>query len=534
VEPKIDQLEKLGFENLGRVYWDLPTSSLYEEAIRRREGVLAHLGPLVVRTGQYTGRSPHDKFLVEEPETRQQIWWGDINQPISPEKYERLRNRVLAYLQGRDLYVQEVYAGAAAEQRINVQMVTESAWHALFARNMFILEVFREKLKQFEPDYTVIHAPNFKADPELDGTNSEAFIILHFGRKEVLIGGTAYAGEVKKSVFTVMNYLLPQKDVLSMHCSANYGSDPTDGALFFGLSGTGKTSLSVVSNRTLIGDDEHGWSEKGVFNIEGGSYAKVIRISKEQEPEIYQTTRMFGTVLENVAIDEDTRHLDLDSNILTENTRAAFPISHLENATRAGTAGHPKVIFFLTADAFGVLPPISLLTPQQAVYYFLLGYTAKVAGTERGVNEPQATFSPCFGAPFMVHPPETYARLLGEKITQHRVKVWLVNTGWIEGPYGQGHRIDLPYTRSMVDAAMHRKLEESELIEEPVFGLRIPEQVPDVPSEILQPRNTWEDPEAYDQKARDLAAQFRKAFREFEDKVSPEVLKAGPSPNRAH
>lgn len=530
MHPKIARLEALGFENFGRVYWDLPTPSLYEEAIKRREGLLAHLGPLVVRTGQYTGRSPNDKFLVEEPEIKDKIWWGEVNQPISPDNYDRLRSRVLAYLQARDLYVQDVYAGAAAEHRINVQIITESAWHALFARNMFILEVSREKLKQFQPDYTVIHAPNFKAVPHLDGTNSEAFVILNFGRKEILIGGTAYAGEIKKSIFTIMNYLLPLKNVLSMHCSANYGADPTDVALFFGLSGTGKTTLSIVSNRTLIGDDEHGWGESGVFNIEGGSYAKVIRISKDNEPEIYQSTRMFGTILENVAIDQETRHLDLDSAYLTENTRAAFPTSHLENANRAGTAGHPKVIFFLTADAFGVLPPIALLSPEQAVYYFLLGYTAKVAGTERGIDEPQATFSACFGAPFMVHAPENYAKLLGDKIGQHNVKVWLVNTGWTGGPYGKGHRIDLPYTRAMINAAMQRKLEETEYKSEPFFGLRVPQQVEGVPAEVLRPKSTWKNPDAYDEKARELASKFRQAFKDFEDKVSPQVYEAGPSP----
>lgn len=529
MDPKIGRLEALGFENLGRVYWDLPTPALYEEAIKRREGLLSHLGPLVVRTGQYTGRSPNDKFLVEEPEITDKIWWGTVNQPISVEKYERLRSRILGYLQARDLYVQEVYAGAAAEHRINIQIVTESAWHALFARNMFILEVFREKLRAFQPDYTVIHVPNFKAVPNVDGTNSEAFVILHFGRKEILIGGTAYAGEIKKSIFTIMNYLLPLKNVLSMHCSANHGADPTDVALFFGLSGTGKTTLSIASNRTLIGDDEHGWGERGVFNIEGGSYAKVIRISQEDEPEIYKSTRMFGTILENVAIDQDTRQLDLDSDYLTENTRAAFPITHLENANRAGTAGHPKVIFFLTADAFGVLPPISLLTPEQAVYYFLLGYTAKVAGTERGIDEPQATFSSCFGAPFMVHAPENYAKLLGDKIRQHNAEVWLINTGWTGGPYGSGHRIELPHTRAMVNAAMQRSLEKIEFEREPFFGLRVPRQVEGVPSEVLHPKNTWEDPDAYDEKAQELAFKFQQAFKSFESKVSAQVLAAGPS-----
>ena len=528
MDPKMGQLQALGLENLGRVYWDLTTPALYEEAIRRREGLLSHLGPIVVLTGQYTGRSPRDKFLVKQPDNEENIWWGEVNQAISVEKYENLRRRVLAYLQGRDLYVQEIYAGAAPAHRVNIQVISESAWHAMFARTMFIREVYREKLRQFEPDYTILHTPNFKAVSDIDGTRSEAFIIVHFGRREILIGGTAYAGEIKKSVFTVMNYLLPQKGVLSMHCSANYGHDPTDVALFFGLSGTGKTTLSIVSDRTLLGDDEHGWDGNGVFNLEGGCYAKVIRISRENEPEIYAASRRFGTILENVAIDQETRRPDLDSDYLTENTRAAFPITHLENADRAGTAGHAKVIFFLSADAFGVLPPISLLTPEQAIYYFLLGYTAKVAGTERGINEPQATFSACFGAPFMVFPPEVYAELLNEKILTHNARVWLVNTGWTQGPYGEGHRIDLPYTRAMISAALQGKLEGSEFEADPIFGLRIPKQVEGVPSQILHPRHTWKDQDAYDRKARELADKFQEAFKSFKDAVPQKVRDAGP------
>ena len=434
---KLDRLKSLGFENLGTVHWNLPITSLYEESIRRREGLLAYLGPLVVRTGQYNGRSPNDKYIVKEESCQADIWWGSANRPFSEENYERLRSRVLAYMQGRDLFIQELYVGASPEHRLSLQVISESVWHSIFSRTMFIRELNPESLDTFKPEYTLIHVPSFHATPELDGTRSEVFIVLNFKRKEILIGGSAYAGEIKKSVFTLMNYLLPLGKVLSMHCSANFGENPEDVALFFGLSGTGKTTLSIEANRTLVGDDEHGWSDDGVFNLEGGCYAKVIRISKEEEPEIYQTTRRFGTILENVAIDSKSRVIDLEDPYLTENTRAAFPISHLENASRSGTAGHPRVIFFLTADAFGVLPPIAKLTTEQAMYYFLLGYTAKVAGTERGVQEPQTTFSTCFGAPFLVHPPEVYASMLGDKIRQHGPQVWMVNTGWTGGPFGE-------------------------------------------------------------------------------------------------
>lgn len=405
MQQKNESLKALGFHNLGQIFWNLSTPALYEEVVRRKEGVIAHLGPLVVRTGQYTGRSPHDKFIVREPRSQDKVWWGKVNQPLDPEVYERLRSRVMAYLQGRDLYIQELYSGADPRYRISLRVISESAWHALSARNMFVQELDQKKLEHFQPEYTIIHTPLFRAVPELDGTRSEVFVILHFGRKEVLIGGTSYAGEIKKFAFTAMNYLLPLQGVLSMHASANYGKDLNDVALFFGLSGTGKTSLSIDSTRTLIGDDMHGWGENGIFNLEGGCYAKMIRISKEHEPEIYETGRQFGTILENVTIDPITRRLDFDDDSLTENTRAAFPISHLNIATRSGIGGHPKVIFFLTADAFGVMTPVARLTPEQAIYYFLLGYTAKVAGTEQGIKEPKTTFSPCFEAPFMVHSP---------------------------------------------------------------------------------------------------------------------------------
>jgi len=465
---------------------------------------------------------------VEEPSSQDKIWWGGGNQGFSSEGYERLRSRVLAYFQGRDIFIQSLYAGADERYRTPIRVISASAWHAMFARNMFIRELDQAKLESFSPEYTLIHAPAYRAIPELDGTRSEVFVILHFGRKEILIGGTSYAGEIKKSVFTMMNYVLPLKNVLSMHCSANYGKDKNDVALFFGLSGTGKTTLSIESRRTLVGDDEHGWSEDGIFNIEGGCYAKVIRISREQEPEIYESTRKFGTILENVTIDRQTRRLDLNDDSLTENTRAAFPISHLENADRSGIAGHPRVIFFLTADAFGVLPPLARLTPEQAIYYFLLGYTAKVAGTERGVKEPQATFSTCFGAPFMVHSPTVYANMLGDRIRRHQAEIWLINTGWTGGGYGEGKRIHLPYTRAMVDSVNEGRLTDVEFDEDPVFGLRVPRQVPEVPPEVLRPRETWKDPGAYDRKAAELAESFAAAFRTFESQVPKEVRAAGP------
>ena len=516
-------LEALGMLNLGQIYWNLPTPALYEEAVRRREGLMAHLGPLVVRTGQYTGRSPRDKYIVRDEVSDRLIWWGEVNQPMEVETYETIRARVMAYLQGRDVFVQEVYVGADPRYRVSLRVITESAWHALFARNMFIRELDPEKLEAFQPDWTLIHVPHFRAIPELDHTRSEVFVVVNLSRKEVLIGGTSYAGEIKKAMFTVMNVLLPRQGVLSMHCSANWGKGPDDVALFFGLSGTGKTTLSIDSSRTLIGDDEHGWSDEGIFNLEGGSYAKVIRISPEHEPEIYETTRRFGTILENVAIDPVTRRLDLDDASLTENTRAAFPISHLPNATREGRGGHPRVIFFLTADAFGVLPPLARLSEAQAVLFFLLGYTARVAGTERGVKEPQATFSACFGAPFMALSPTVYARLLRERIRKHGVQVWLVNTGWIEGPYGEGRRIPLPYTRAMVHAVLEGQLEGVPYETDPFFGLQVPTRVPDVPDRVLRPAESWPDRQRYEETAARLRQAFREAFQAYENDVDPDI-----------
>jgi phosphoenolpyruvate carboxykinase (ATP) len=515
-----------GIENIHAVYWNLSTPLLYEEAIRRREGRIAHLGPFVVRTGQHTGRSPNDKFIVKDPASADKVWWGKVNKEIDSNRFDRLHNRMLHYLQGKDLFIQDCFAGADPVYRIPLRIITSTAWHSLFARTMFI-PASTDELSTHVPQFTIIHAPGFHAIPDRDGTRSEVFVIISFEKRLILIGGTQYAGEIKKSIFTVLNYLLPQQHVLSMHASANVGPEG-DVAIFFGLSGTGKTSLSADPTRTLIGDDEHGWSERGVFNFEGGCYAKVIGLSGESEPEIYRTTQMFGTVLENVAMDSATGRLNLNDASLTENTRAAYPLDYISNSDSKGVAGHPSNIIMLTADAFGVMPPIAKLTPAQAMYHFLSGYTAKVAGTERGVKEPQATFSTCFGAPFMVLPPTVYADLLGEKISKHDVKVWLINTGWIGGPYGIGHRISIAYTRAMVTAALSGQLNNVETRIDPTFNIAVPIACPGVPSEVLDPRNTWTDKLAYDLQARRLADMFITNFEDFFDKASQEVREAGP------
>ena len=520
-------LDNHGIEYPGNVYWNLTTPRMYEESIRRRETTLAHLGPLVARTGDHTGRSPNDKFVVEEPSSQDKVWWGQVNKPISPHQYEAVKARMMAYLQGRDLFVQDCYVGADERYRMPIRIVTEDAWHSLFAHNMFIQPEVGPG-HQEEPEFTVIQAPGFRAIPELDGTRSETFILLNFGARECLIGGTEYAGEIKKSVFTVMNYMLPQRNVMSMHCSANMSKDKDGVAIFFGLSGTGKTTLSADPDRILIGDDEHGWSDDGVFNFEGGCYAKVIKLNPKAEPEIYETTRKFGTILENVAIDPRTGRIDLDDGTLTENTRAAYPISHIPNATREGLAGHPKNIIMLTADAFGIMPPIARLTPDQAMYYFLSGYTAKVAGTERGVTEPTATFSTCFGAPFMALSPSVYSKLLGERVAKHGSDVWLVNTGWTGGPYGTGERMPIALTRAMISAALDGSLASVETRKEPLFGFDVPVKVDGVPDSVLDPRSTWADPSAYDKQAAKLARMFVDNFEHFSGSVPASVVAAGP------
>jgi len=520
--------EYLGLRNIKEVHWNHVTPVLYEHAICNDEGIISRSGPLVVSTGKTTGRSPNDKYIVKDENTADKVNWGKSNVPYDPIKFGMLYERALAYLQNREIYVQDAYAGADDEYHLPIRIITLYAWQSLFARNMFIRIRDREQLKDFKPEFTVIALPKFLGNPVLDEINSETFIMINFTKKVVLIGGTHYAGEIKKSIFTILNYLLPLKNVLGMHCSANLGKNG-DTALLFGLSGTGKTTLSTDPNRALIGDDEHGWSDKGIFNFEGGCYAKVIRLSPEVEPEIWDITRTFGTILENVVIDNQIRLPDLDDASITENTRAAYPLTHLKNIVPSAIAGHPKNIIFLTADAFGVLPPISKLTTEQAMYQFLLGYTAKVAGTERGVTEPQTTFSTCFGAPFMPLHPSVYAKQLGERIKQHNVKCWLVNTGWTGGPYRVGNRISIKYTRALLNAALEGKLDNVEFVTDKFFGLSVPTSCEGVPSEILDPRNTWADKAAYDEKAGYLAKQFVEKFKDYEAFVDDSVKSAGPS-----
>jgi len=518
----------MGISTEQRVYRNLSPSQLYEHALRRREGVVTAggRGPFAAVTSPHTGRSPNDKFLVQEPESSSRIWWGKVNQPITPEKFDRLKADVEQHLASQELFVRDVYAGADQNYRLPIRFVTPNAWHTLFVYNMF-LRPSDEELSSFEPQFEVLHAPEFQADPAVHGTRSGTFIIINFAERTVLIGGTRYAGELKKSIFSVLNYLLPSQGVLSMHCSANV-SKQGDCALFFGLSGTGKTTLSADPERGLIGDDEHGWSDAGIFNFEGGCYAKVIKLSREGEPEIYATTEMFGTVLENVDVHPETGAVDLNSSRITENTRASYPIHYIPNHVPEGTAGHPSHIVFLTADAFGVMPPIAKLTPEQAMYHFLSGYTAKVAGTERGVTEPKETFSACFGAPFLPLPPTVYATMLGERIAKHGVVCWLVNTGWTGGPYGVGHRMSLKYTRAMIRAALSGQLDHVPTRREPVFGLEVPNHVPRVPDDVLDQRKTWKDPASYDAQAQKLTGLFQKNFEQFADAVSPAVRQAGP------
>ena len=520
------QLQDQGIHNINNLFYNLTTPALYEQASRRREAMISHMGPLVVRTGQHTGRSPNDKFIVRSPEIEDKVWWGKINKPLDEKYFSRIYNHMLSYMQNKDLYVQDCFAGTDPKYRLPIRVITETAWHNLFARNLFVLGNSNE-LKDHQPEFTLIDMPYFQADPENDGTTSGLFVILNFVRKLIIIGGTSYAGEIKKSIFTIMNYLMPLQNVMSMHCSANVG-EKGDVAILFGLSGTGKTTLSADPKRKLIGDDEHGWSDKGVFNYEGGCYAKVIKLSMEAEPDIYATTRTFGTVLENVAMDVPTRRLDLNDDSLTENTRAAYPLDYIKNIEPSGMAGHPNNIVMLTADAFGVLPPIAKLTSDQAMYHFISGYTAKVAGTEKGITEPKATFSTCFGAPFMVLHPSVYANLLGEKIHKHNVKCWLVNTGWTGGPYGEGNRIKIAYTRAMLNAALNGELDDVPTNKDPYFGLSVPVSVKGVPDEALNPRNTWKDKSKYDETAKRLVNMFHENFKAFEADTPENIKNAGP------
>ena len=519
-------LTRHGLDVRGKVDWNLPPAALIERAVLRGEGLLTREGAFAALTTPHTGRSPDDKFVVKEPESGGEIWWGKVNVPFEPGNFERLRRDVLAHLSGQDLYVQDVWAGADAEYRLGVRVVTPNAWQSLFALNMFI-EPTADERDAFDPGFTVLHAPEFQAEPGTHGTRTGTFVIINFAERQVLIGGTRYAGEIKKSIFSVMNYLLPRQGVLSMHCSANVGRGG-DVALFFGLSGTGKTTLSADPNRHLIGDDEHGWTERGIFNFEGGNYAKVIRLSAEGEPLIYGASTRFGAILENVVVDETTRAIEWADDSITENTRSSYPISFIEGAIAEGTAGHPANVMLLTADAFGVLPPISKLTREQAMYHFLSGYTAKVAGTERGVTEPKATFSTCFGAPFLPLPPSTYATLLGRKLDEHGAQCWLVNTGWTGGAYGVGRRMKLSYTRAMIDAALSGRLKDVPAHADPVFGLQVPASVPGVPDEVLDPRRTWSDAAAYDAQAKKLAAMFRENFEKFAGDAPDAVRSSGP------
>ena len=502
------------------MYENLSAAELVEHALRRGEGVLGNDGQFIVDTRPHTGRSPKDKFFVKEPSSEAHIDWGDTNRPIAPEVFDALFDRVSAYLADREIYSLDCYVGADENYRLPVRVVTEFAWHNLFARDLFIVPATAPK--DFQPEFTVVDAALFQADPERDGTASSTFILVNFEKRIILIGGTKYAGEIKKSVFTIMNYLLPLRETLPMHCSANVGA-AGDVAIFFGLSGTGKTTLSADGHRPLIGDDEHGWSADGVFNFEGGCYAKVIRLSQAAEPEIWAASHRFGAVLENVVYDEQSRELDLDSDAKTENTRSAYPIEFIPNVVPGSKGGHAKTIIMLTADAFGVLPPIARLSKEQAMYHFLSGYTAKVAGTERGVTEPQATFSTCFGAPFMVQHPTVYSKLLGSRIDEHNVACWLVNTGWSGGPYGVGKRMKIGYTRAMVNAAIEGSLADTEFTIEPFFGLAIPKHVPGVPDDLLDPRNVWSDGAAYDAQAKKLAGLFAQNFLKFEAHAAPGV-----------
>lgn len=498
-------MQKLDFAFTGNVYYNLTVAELVEHAIRRGEGKLAANGALVAETAPYTGRSPKDKFVVEELTSKHEIDWGPVNQKLSMENFENLTAKVLSYIQGRELYVTDTFGGAHPSHRIGVRFVTEYAWHSLFVRQLLVRPT-HEEMESFIPEFTVVDLPGLHASPKHDGTKSDVFILVNFAKKLVFIGGTKYAGEMKKSVFSILNYLLPKKGIMPMHCSANIGPYG-DVALFFGLSGTGKTSLSADPTRNLVGDDEHGWAEDGIFNFEGGCYAKCIRLSERYEPQIWNAIR-YGSVLENVVIDEETRlpHYDLDT--LTENTRAAYPLDYIDGAILPSRAAHPNHIMFLTCDAFGVLPPLSRLTPEQAMYHFLLGYTAKIAGTEAGVKEPSATFSTCFGAPFLPLPAATYAKMLGERIKKHNAQVWLVNTGWSGGGFGVGERINIQFTRAMVNAVLTDQLEKAQFETEPFFGLAVPTSCPDVPAEILLPQNTWAKRDAYAKKARELAKMF--------------------------
>ncbi len=520
-----------GLSPSGQVHWNLEWQELYAAALRRGEGNLTAHGVLMTETGDRTGRSPNDKFIVKVDDENNpltgDVWWGDVNVPTTPEIYDNLCQKVRDYLSNREeIFIQDLHCGADAEERLAIRVVTENAWHSAFARNMFLRPSI-EEIETHEPEFTILHAPHFHADPEIDGTNSEAFVIISFEKKTVIIGGTRYAGEIKKSIFSIMNHILPGRGHLPMHCSSNTTGDNT--AVFFGLSGTGKTTLSADPNRALVGDDEHGWSAKGVFNFEGGCYAKLIDLEEEEEPAIFATTRMPGSILENI-ITDSAGVPDFSDDSLTANTRGSYPIEYIENRTDDSMAGHPQNVVFLTCDAFGVLPPISRLSPAQAAYHFISGYTAKVAGTEVGIKEPQATFSACFGAPFMPRHPSVYADLLASKMAEHGARCWLLNTGWVSGGYGKSKRIRIKWTRALLNAALDGSLNDATFAKDPRFGFDIPQSCEGVPEDILNPRETWGDGANYDATADQLANMFAENFKQFEGGTSQEVLDAAPKP----
>lgn len=521
-------LENHGLTRLNRVYWNLPAAALYEEAVFRGEGRIALEGPLVVSTGKHTARAAADKFITREQTTEDKVWWGEYNRPFTAENFNQLLVRLQGYLQGRDVFVQDLYAGADPAYRLPIRVITEKAWHSLFARTMFLKPANFDAYRKHVPEFTIIAAPGFNASPIIDGTRTETFIVANFSERIAIIGGTAYGGEIKKTVFTVLNFHLPLEGVFPMHCSANVGPEG-DTALFFGLSGTGKTTLSADPSRRLIGDDEHGWSENGIFNFEDGCYAKVIRLSPDAEPQIYACTRRFGTILENVTIDPQSRCLDLNDASVTENTRGAYPLNYIDNALPEKMAGHPRNVIFLTCDASGVMPPIARLSPDQAMYHFISGYTSKIAGTEIGLGiEPEITFSTCFGAPFMVHRPLVYAELLKSKILKHNTTVWLVNTGWTGGPFGVGKRISIKYTRILLNDALSGKLHDVKFRKDPVFGFEVPEECEGVPAELLEPAEAWPSRDEYYRKYDALAARFIENFKLFSSGVPASVAEAGP------
>ena len=519
------RLEDQGITGLGSVSYNLIEPALVQAALSRGEGTLGKGGAFLVTTGQFTGRSPKDKFVVRTPSVEETIWW-DNNKPMAPDAFDRLHADMLAHLKGRDVFVQDLHAGAEIDHRLNVRVVTELAWHGLFIRHL-LRRPARDDLDSFVSDWTIINCPSFKADPARHGCRSETVIVLNFDRKVILIANTAYAGENKKSVFTLLNYLLPEKGVMPMHCSANHAiGDPSDSAVFFGLSGTGKTTLSQDPSRVLIGDDEHGWSDTGIFNFEGGCYAKTINLDPRAEPEIHATTHRFASVVENMVFDSETLELDFDDDSLTANTRVAYPLEAISNASTASMGGHPKNVIMLTCDAFGVLPPIARLSPAQAMYHFLSGFTSKVAGTERGVTEPEPTFSTCFGAPFMPRRPEVYGKLLQAKINQHGATCWLVNTGWTGGAHGTGSRMPIKATRALLTAALNGSLNAAEFRKDPNFGFEVPVAVPGVEPELLDPRQTWADPAAYDAQARKLVAMFAENFAQYAPHIDDDVRAA--------